>query len=350
MSCFLEDIIIKSDKMPILKRSKSTSECESSLKSNNIMKYLAISDTKKSLNVSHFNNPGYTYRKKMMVNKKIMPYTEDRNINFFVDCYHVIGSTDGHGGSPETSILVSGSFPIFFADNLKKCSDIETVLTDTFEDINRLSVEKHSNGGSTLSVCVIDKVLKCAYIANLGDSVVQIYRKVNDSFVSIFRTIDHSADNLIEQSRLTELFGNFVRFEFENGKNCGAIYAKIYNNQIMVVGGFGDFHFPEGFIKKKPDISIINLEKDDIIISSSDGFYESYIPKCNMIGPGRNEQEIINDLNELHLSKDLYNSSLALNLYERQVLKIAEQYGRPDLVDSVKISIDNNTITTIIIE
>jgi serine/threonine protein phosphatase PrpC len=309
--------------------------------------FLAIN--KKDINnVTYCHDPGYSYKKSMKVNGKFLQYTEDRNINFSFDRYHVIGATDGHGGSPKMSILASGSFLIYFTKNVKNLPTIEKALLQTFEDINNLAKTKGGISGTTLTVCVIDNIIKRAYIANLGDSVIQIFRRNDITFESVFRTVDHDANNLNEQARLKEKFGNRVSFNYADKTKAGSLYAKIYNDEIMVVGGIGDFQFPEGFIRRIPDINTVDLQNGDVIICSSDGFYESFNKSANILCACRNEQEIITDLNELYISDKIYDSpTLAFDLMERHIHKIAELIdGNPDTVNIVKTYRDNNTIIT----
>jgi len=338
-------------------------------------------------NVTIAHDPGYSYNKSMIVNGKSMQYTEDRNINFSFYKYHVIGTTDGHGGSSRMSILASGSFPIYFTENVKKFHTIEKALLQTFDDIHNLAQTKGGISGTTLNVCVIDKVLKRAYVANLGDSVTNIFRRNDTTFESIFRTVDHDASNVNEQLRLKKLFDNKINFEYSN-RNGGSLYAVLDYFKIMVVGAIGNFHYPKNFIRRIPDISTIDLKKDDIIICSSDGFYESYDPSALMLCACRNEQEIINDLNELYDSPTLaydsqtlaynsqtlaydsptlaYNSptlvydsptlvydspTLAQDLMDKHVHQIAESIGwYDDVLTIIKTSRDNNMITTFVVK
>jgi serine/threonine protein phosphatase PrpC len=352
MSNFIEKVNIDllnkiSDlKIPFFQRSISNPERES----NNKIETQYLSN--KNTNITSSHDPGYSSQKTMKINGIYVPYTEDRNINFSFDQYNVIGATDGHGGSPNMSILASGSFQIYFTRNIKNLASIENALLQTFEDINNLAKSKGGIGGTTLTVCVIDNNLKRAYIANLGDSVIQIFRKNSITFESVYRTVDHDANNLNEQCRLTEIFGSQVSFKYADYTKEGSLYASINDDELMVVGGIGDFKFPEGFIRRVPDISIFELQKDDIIICSSDGFYESFNPKAKILCACRNEQEIIDDLNKLYSSNKIYNSpTLASDLMERHLIKIVELIGGGiKILDLVKTNRDNNTIITFIVK
>ena len=120
----------------------------------------------------------------------------------------------------------------------------------------------------------------------------------------------------------------------------------------MVVGSFGDLHFPPNFIRKIPDINIIDLQKDDIIICSSDGYYETYNSCHNILGPGRDEQEIIDDLNNLNLENKVYNSKLiASDLLDKHLNNIVKlclnkKYnGTYEYIyNIIKTNRDNNTL------
>jgi serine/threonine protein phosphatase PrpC len=299
--------------------------------------------------------------------EKILPYNEDRNINFSFgtnDRFHVIGATDGHGGSIKMSVLASGSFPIYLIDNYKKHNNMEIALLETYNDINKLAYQKYilenSKSGTTLNVCVIDKILNKAYIANLGDSVTQIFRKNEENkIVSVFKTIDHDAKNENEQKRLIDIFGTNIRFGQATrlGSRKGSIYAKINCFEMMVVGAIGDFDFPEGFIRRVPDIYTFDLEKNDIIITSSDGFYETYIISDEFIGPGRTNEEVENSLRLLDSINKLYDSdTLAQNLLDIHLNEIVDKYHsiRPPIISrknsysAIKNNRDNNTIVTYI--
>jgi serine/threonine protein phosphatase PrpC len=228
------------------------------------------------------------------------------------------------------------------------------------DKINKLAKDKDYKCGTTLNVCVIDKEENKAYIANLGDSVTQIFRKNQvNNIVSVFKSVDHGADNKNEQQRLKDKFGSNVRFgqAAKLGNNRGAIYAKIYNHEIMVVAGIGDFQFPDGFIRRVPDIYTFDLQKDDIIITSSDGFYETYIVSDNYIGPGRTNEEIINSLTKLENLNKLYDSqTLAQDLLQFHLNETVNKYhaSRPTRISrhnsyiTIKNNRDNNTLVTYI--
>ena len=297
-------------------------------------------------NVSYAHDSGYTSNKHMVVSSKSVPYTEDRNISFGNDKYYIIGAADGHGGSPKMSILASGSFPVYFHEHFYRTyGDIELSLLHTFKDIDKLSHIKGDNSGTTLNVCVIDILFKKAYIANLGDSVTQIFRKnaETNNYESIFRTVDHDASNVEEQLRIKRQFRD-VEFSLDDSE---IMYAKYNKQKTMVTGGFGDFGLPPGFMKRIPDIDIVDIQENDIIICSTDGYYETFNSKTKKLGPGRNEKEILNDLNILHPS------ILAIDLMEEHVKHIldidAESFGRytrKALYKNIKENRDNNFITT----
>jgi len=156
------------------------------------------------------------------------------------------------------------------------------ILLKSFENINELF---HLKGNITLTVCIIDTVIKKAYIANLGDSVTQIFRRntKNNNFTSIFCTFDH---------------------------------------KIIVVDEFGNFNFSEKFI------TTIDLCEGDVII-------------CSSKITGRNE--IINNLNILYRSNSLYSSpTLAQDLMEMHIIDIY----RDRVYKMIKENRDNNTLVT----
>ena len=192
----------------------------------------------------------------------------------------------------------------------------------------------------------------------MGDSVTQIFRrnKETNKFESIFRTVDHDAGNLEEQRRILINFPN-TKFKHANLEGVGAIYARHESNEIMVVGSFGDFKFPEGFLRRTPDINVIELEENDVIICSTDGYYETYNPTIKILCPGRDENEISNDLNLLYENNKLYGSStLAYDLMELHInhiidiyTRINSRYPRDFLYRNIMENRDNNNITTFIV-
>jgi serine/threonine protein phosphatase PrpC len=333
------------------------------------IEFMANSKKKDYDNITNTHDSGYSFNKRMIIldtncakSKKEVNYTEDRHINFAFgnnNRYHVIGAADGHGGSTQMAVLASGSFPIYLTNNFKKHNNMELALLDTFSNINKLAKEKGGKSGTTLNICVIDKIINKAYIANLGDSVTQIFRKNEENnIVSVFRTIDHDAYNENEQKRLKDLFGPAVRFEqaYYLGKR-GTLYARIYSHEIMVVGGIGDFQFPEGFIRRVPDIYTFDLQQNDIIITSSDGFYETYNISDNLIGPGRPNENIVNSLTELENENKLYDSqTLAQDLLEFHLNETVDIYhstrppttSRHSSYDTIKYNRDNNSLVTYI--
>lgn len=320
-----------------------------------------ISNNKKRNYASIAQDSGFTHNRRIKINGNIVPYTEDRPINFYFgdnDRFNVIGVTDGRGGSSTMSVLASNSFPIYLQDNLlKNENNIEDALLKTFENINELSHSKNDESGTTLTVCVIDTLLKKAHIANLGNSVTQIFRRniETDKFTSIFRTIDHDAKNIKEQERISQNFDT-SQFECEND-NKELTYAKYNDHKTKVVGGFGDFNFPEGFIRRIPDIITIDLCEGDVIICSSDGYYETYDIKSRMLNLGRNESEITNDLDILYNSNNLYSSpTLAKDLIEMHLdhivnifmnrIKNIGNITREQIYKKIKNTRDNNTLVT----
>jgi len=294
-------------------------------------------------------------KKIMKVLKEVKTYTEDRPIKFTIGSeILVIGVADGHGGSYFYSVLASGSFQLYFLKNYYDTNkNIEESLLKTFEDINNLSNKyKYTKrpGGTTLNFCVIDKKYNKAYIANLGDSVTNIFRKIDGNYTSVFRSIDHDADSLIEQERIKKIYPQ-TTFT----KICQATYLKLYDNETMVTGAIGNFDFPVGLQRKIPDINCVDIQKDDIIIVSSDGYYEQYSTTYNILGPGKDESQISRDLMLLEEKFGLTNCNISKELFDLHIEKNAKlyigdnEYSLEETINNIKNICDNNTIITHIV-
>ena len=294
-------------------------------------------------------------KKIMKVLKEIKTYTEDRPIKFTIGSeILVIGVADGHGGSYFYSVLASGSFQLYFLKNYYDTNkNIEESLLKTFDDINILANKyKYTKrpGGTTLNCCVIDKKYDKAYIANLGDSVTNIFRKIDGNYTSVFRSVDHDAESLIEQERIKN---KYYRTTFT--KICEATYLKCYGIETMVTGAIGNFDFPVGLQRKIPDISCIDIQKDDVIIVSSDGYYEKYSTVYSILGPGRDESQIPRDLIILEEKFGLVNCNISKKLFDLHIEKNAKLYNGDkednleEIINNIKTICDNNTIITHIV-
>jgi serine/threonine protein phosphatase PrpC len=298
---------------------------------------------------------GRCSKKVMKVLKDVKTYTEDRPINFTIGIDILgIGVTDGHGGTYFYSKLASGCFPLYFSKNYKDTNqNIRDSLLKTFEDINFLATKYKyikGPGGTTLNCCVIDKNNKKAYVANLGDSVTNIFRKIDGIYTSVFRSVDHCAESLIEQERIKEIYPS-TTFT----KNYEATYLELYGNETMITGAIGNLYFPAGLQRKIPDISCIDIEEGDIILVSSDGYYEQFSIEHNIIGPGRDESQISRDLMLLEEKFGLSNCNISKELFDLHIESMAKKYigdkayNLEEMINFIKNICDNNTIITHIV-
>jgi serine/threonine protein phosphatase PrpC len=281
--------------------------------------------------------------------------TEDRPFIFDINNeIYVLGVADGHGKSSFYSILCSGSFKLYFLKNYNDTNkNIEESLLKTFEDINFLAnkfkVSKRTCG-TTLNCCVIDKKNNKAYVANLGDSVTNIFRKIDNVYTSIYRSCDHGAESIIEQDRITKIYDNVV---FK--KVLCATYLYYDGVESMLTGSIGNFNYPSGLHRNIPDINCIDLMKGDIIIVSSDGYYEHYSTVNKILGPGRNENEISNDLMLLEENFKLSDINISKELFDLHIKQIAKtyignkKYNLEKIITDIKNVCDNNTIITFIV-
>jgi serine/threonine protein phosphatase PrpC len=298
---------------------------------------------------------GRCSKKIMKVLKEIKTYTEDRPIKFTIGSeILVIGVADGHGGSYFYSVLASGSFQLYFLKTYYDTNkNIEESLLKTFDDINMLANKyKYTKrpGGTTLNCCVIDKKNNKAYIANLGDSVTNIFRKIDGNYTSVFRSVDHDAESLIEQERIKKIY---YRTTFT--KICKATYLICCGIETMVTGAIGNFDFPDGLQRKIPDISCFDIQKDDVIIVSSDGYYEEYSTIYSLLGPGRDESQITRDLIILEEKFGLMNCNISKELFDLHIEQNAKlyigdkEYDLEETINNIKTICDNNTIITHIV-
>ena len=324
-------------------------------KRSNSLSDIVLTNHTHKVNVHIDEGYGRCSKQIMKVLKKVKIYTEDRPIKFTIDNeILVIGVADGHGGSYFYSVLASGSFQLYFLKNYNNTNkNIEETLLKTFEDINNLANKYRytkRTGGTTLNCCVIDKKNNKAYIANLGDSVTNIFRKIDKTYISVFRSVDHDSKLLLEQERIKKIYP-LTTFTKINE----ATYLKIYGIETMITGAIGNFNFPNGLQRKIPDINCINIQIGDVIIVSSDGYYEEYSTIYSILGPGRDEIQISYDLILLEEKYGLINCNISKELFDMHIEQMAkkyigdEKYNLEEIINNIKNICDNNTIITYIV-
>ncbi len=276
-------------------------------------------------NVSSFNDPGYTRNKRVKINHNTMglidmPYTEDRMYRetvFISNKKHILLCVaDGHGGLG-CSKFIMGRIAIYSRLLSLESTGPNDFISRLFDFLHQETLKPEfklpiiGKSGSTLCVGLIDTESLILTTGNLGDSVCQVIRTNKDigSRTQVFRTIDHDASNIDEQNRVRTIDPN-AQFTWDN--DCYRL------NGLMVIGGFGDWNadVPLGVIRRSPTISTFQLESNDVVIVSSDGLFEE-IKSVGRIGPGRNESEIAEDVDnffsqstELSISKFIHDSHI----------------------------------------
>lgn len=282
-----------------------------------------------------------------LANTKI-PYTEDRccvismnNINStydtnlssihqfdnpsgIIECdsrFNIQIICDGHGGFEISNFATQFFFEYVNSNKLTNDTCITEYLTILVNEINNNVQTNFPNTkcGSTLIILCIDRNDNLAYVANLGDSRCIIARKNNVGiYEKIFSTIDLSCDNVNEVERLKLSGHNVVMTDGTNRiEGCG----------LQPTAGLGDnYYFIKNNklnpIKRDPDIDIVNLQAGDIILLSSDGFYEGpVLCKNNIcIKNQKSDQLLMNQINEL--MKESKNQNNKLTNWADKIMEI----------------------------
>jgi serine/threonine protein phosphatase PrpC len=318
--------------------------------------------------ISTFEDAGYTRNKKLIIhhnNKGIItvPYTEDRTYKDIIyinnDKYIMMCVADGHGGTFCSKFIIGRI--IFYANIISLESlDANDFLKKLFNFIH-IETQKSEykipiikNSGSTLCMALINTTSMILTTANLGDSVCQVIRMNIDSQkrIQVYRTIDQDASNELEQDRIKQINPKAI---FDNSSGTCRL-----NNQLMVVGAFGDWSYdrPLNTIRRNPEINTFQLEKNDIVIVSSDGLYEDIDIKTNKLGPGRNEEEIINDINNFY--EQTLETSISKFIHDSHLEQITDKYAmisnillnensKKLYLEQISNSIDNNAILIYIV-
>ena len=195
-------------------------------------------------------------------------YTEDKKIYFKYEQYIILGVADGHGGTDKISLFIADHVPQLFVQmfplykhNLEILLDI--LFCELHSRIEEYSKLNNINGGSTLSLCVIDTITNIITISNLGDSVIMILRHNNNSYY----ILDHT--------------------------------LKVRNIQApnIVIAGFGDIY--DVSLNRTPFIISHQLMPTDYILITSDGLYEEYDFDTQKLLGSRSNEHILFDFNEV---------------------------------------------------
>lgn len=307
------------------------------------------------------SDPGYGRTKPAYSNG--LSYTEDRSgqITYLRNdqLWRVMWVADGHGGD-QVVRYVAPRFGVYFKEmadarilGFNDQPAMSVVLLDLFA---RLHTELETNktsfptSGCTLCACVLNTKTNLAYIANLGDSVCQVIR----GNVQAFRTVDHDASSLGEQERIRNAFINHDPHTvtdrlFYQDKGTTRFYTG-----LMVTAGFGDFQHDvvAGCIRRVPDIYVLGLEEDDVIVLSTDGLFEKF--GAGGLEPGRDEAEIAHDVasfiaiqsSSFSLSQHLINSHVDSILAQLQTIPSYKRFKPEELVRTILSTKDNCDIIT----
>ena len=268
-----------------------------------------------------------------------------------------MGLADGHAGTDFYAKIVTRNFRFVLTPLLRSNpDDIESILIRAIAQLQRMvnhyAKRKrllHSRGGTTFTVCVIDKVRSLAFFANLGDSPGFVLSKnsLAPGYSIKFRTTDHDIHSEEERRRIISV-NPHVRFS-DN-------YMFLPNgDQIMTLRGFGDYAYGQT-IGRVPDCYTVALAPNDVVILSSDGILEKY--ENGLLKPGRDEQEICEDVSIAIESKQHIGFVLIHKKIERlanAVIKLYPESKRsPELLElcvkTVETNMDNHMISVYVFE
>lgn len=164
---------------------------------------------------------------------------------------HLLVVADGMGGIPKgdqaAQIVVDTAEQAFKQNKINHPeSFLEEICFQSHEKINRLEADTVSAPGTTCVLLYIDK--RRAYWAHIGDSRLYHYRQQ----YLINQTVDHSVRQLMISQGLIE----------RQSDEASAIQNQLYKR----LGGEKD---PE------PDVHSCSLERGDMFLLCSDGFWQS---------------------------------------------------------------------------
>lgn len=179
---------------------------------------------------------------------------------------------DGHGGSACARHLAASLHVAIFeqlkmvAPRLRICAEIIVPMIKktyiTWAETNKAAV---GSSGSTATAVLISPDGRDAFVANLGDSRVMIWR----NNTKIFETIDHTPMLESETKRITDVGGWVL-----GGRVSGT---------LAVSRAFGDYDLKEGnnpdkwFISIEPEVTHLKLTPGFLyhILAASDGLWTS---------------------------------------------------------------------------
>jgi serine/threonine protein phosphatase PrpC len=224
---------------------------------------------------------------------------------------------DGHGGTSFFANYVTKHIRFILNSMLRSSNpDIQDVIKRCVATLQRMvnsAARKKSivRGGATFTICIIDEASRLAYFGNLGDSLGFVFRMTSSGRYTIgFRTIDHDARSPVERERIMRITPR-ARFS--------GYYLEIDQDQIMTVGGFGDYKFGSA-IRRIPQVyEPIQLGPGDVVAVMSDGYGEEL--SNNKLVPERNEDEIAQDLSAAFY----HNENIGYSVTQRKIERLANK-------------------------
>ncbi|CCW67945.1 unnamed protein product [Phytomonas sp. Hart1] len=193
---------------------------------------------------------------------------EDAHMNCIEENIAYFGIFDGHSNE-KCSQYVAESLPAKLK-SLKEPITAE-MLESVCVQIDKAFLERHNNGGSTGTFCILRKNGQLT-IANVGDSRILVVRKGT----IIFETEDHKPFDPTERARI-ERCGGFVTGNRVEG-------------DLAVSRAFGDAMFKEVGGKNHrdqkviavPDVSEVNCQQGDLVVICCDGVFEGNFTNVNV--------------------------------------------------------------------
>lgn len=305
-----------------------------------------ISEPIRDLNMSKTIHQGYSKKKN---------YTEDASCFVNLGRYKFLICADGHGGSHCSKYATTRAYQLCFQFTEEKIvKPIEQLLKDIVviihEEIYKnytSTISRKSDGCTFVMVCV-DTLTHKACVANLGDSKCVIVR---DGTI-LFETEDMCCDNPKEFERINKTqYSKVIKDQY----GCNRL-----NGILMTSAGFGDFHLTccgEDPVRRNPDISIVDLQVDDVIIVSSDGLFEKINEHGNGLTAGKRTSILADDVRKSLLNQNT-NLSLSDKLLEYHIQFLVEEYYRindkgkmystQSVRECIESSFDNMSILTYI--
>lgn len=212
---------------------------------------------------------------------------EDRHFYKELADGYLVGVFDGHGGHAVSDFAcneIQTHFPIY----LKAAGgNVHQAFETLFANVNQLIGMKKELEviGSTAVVSYIDKKTHLIYTATLADSEAVIYRKVDKSYKAFALSCvrDWSSKKDSQRAALAKKQPELAK-QWQEALNPKKLRFPLSGLGVNVSRGFGDIAYNkldlnnpekvEEVILCKPKITVCQLEPNDIVQLSSDGFMD----------------------------------------------------------------------------